>query len=54
MDIVGKHLNYRKFNDEIDNGAVVIDVRNNYETEVGRFENAILPDIDRSFLSKFN
>ena len=48
MDTVGKHLNYKEFNDAIDNGATVIDVRNYYEGEVGKFENAIIPDIDRS------
>ena len=48
MNNVGKHLNYKEFNEGIDNGAVVIDTRNNYESEVGRFENAIIPDIDRS------
>ena len=32
----------------IKKGAVVIDMRNQYEGEVGRFENAIIPDVDRS------
>ena len=44
----GKHLNYKQFNDAIDNGAIIIDMRNYYEGEVGNFENAIIPDVDRS------
>ena len=48
MNTVGKHLNYKEFNNAIDSGATVIDVRNYYEGEVGKFENAIIPDIDRS------
>ncbi len=48
MNIVGKHLNYKDFNDAIDEGATVVDVRNYYEGEVGRFKNAIVPDVDRS------
>ena len=48
MNRVGKYLNFNEFNDAIDNGAYVIDIRNQYESEVGRFENAILPDSDRS------
>ena len=48
MDKVGKHLNYKDFNKAIDEGAVIVDVRNYYEGEVGRFENAIIPDVDAS------
>ena len=48
MKTVGKHLNYLDFNRAIDNGATIVDVRNYYEAEVGKFENAIIPDIDRS------
>ncbi len=48
MKTVGKHLNYLDFNKAIDNGATIVDVRNYYEAEVGKFENAIIPDIDRS------
>ena len=48
MKTVGKHLNYLEFNKAIDNGATIVDVRNYYEAEVGKFENAIIPDIDRS------
>ena len=45
---VGKHLDFEEFNKFIDNGAIVLDMRNYYESEVGRFENAIIPDVERS------
>ena len=45
---VGNHLNYKKFNKAIDDGANVIDMRNYYEGEIGKFENAIIPDVDTS------
>ena len=48
MNEVGKHLNYKEFNQAIEDGATVIDVRNYYEGEVGKFENAIIPDVDAS------
>ena len=48
MKNVGKHLNYREFNKAIDDGALVIDVRNYYEGEVGKFKNAIISDVDTS------
>ena len=48
MNNVGKHLDYREFNQSIDEGAVVLDMRNYYEGEIGKFENAIIPDIERS------
>ena len=48
MNNVGRHLSYKEFNNAIDQGAVVIDVRNYYEGEVGKFKNAIVPDVDAS------
>ena len=48
MKKVGNHLDYKEFNSAIDNGAVVVDIRNYYEGEIGKFKNAIIPDIDRS------
>ena len=48
MNRVGKHLDYKKYNKAIDNGATVVDMRNYYEGEVGKFENAIIPDVDTS------
>jgi UPF0176 protein len=44
---VGKHLNAEEFNEAMkDKRTIVVDVRNHYESEVGHFENAILPDAD--------
>jgi UPF0176 protein len=43
----GVHLSARGFNEITnDSNTVVIDMRNHYETEVGHFENAVLPDAD--------
>jgi len=44
---VGKHLSPMEFHNSLyDPDAVVIDMRNHYESEVGHFENAICPDVD--------
>lgn len=44
---VGKHLSAKEFNEALEQeGTVVVDMRNHYESEVGRFENAICPDVD--------
>jgi UPF0176 protein len=44
---VGKHLSAKDFNEALEQeGTVVVDMRNHYESEVGRFENAICPDVD--------
>ena len=49
MKSVGKHLNPEEFNRAIeDSNCTVIDIRNHYESEVGHFTDAILPDVDRS------
>ena len=40
---VGNHLNADEWNDAIDRGAVIVDMRNHYESEIGHFKNAILP-----------
>lgn len=43
----GKYLNAKEFNEYMNKpGTVVIDMRNHYESEVGRFENAFCPDAD--------
>ena len=44
----GKHLNAEEFNSAIDGGAIIIDMRNYYEGEIGKFKNAIIPDVERS------
>jgi UPF0176 protein len=44
---VGKHLDAIEFNKALENpDAIVVDMRNHYESEVGHFEGAILPDAD--------
>ncbi len=48
MNNTGKHIDYNEFNKSIDEGAIVLDMRNYYESEIGRFENAIIPDVERS------
>jgi UPF0176 protein len=44
---VGKHLTAKEFNDAMKmDETIVVDMRNHYESEVGRFKNAICPDAD--------
>jgi len=44
---VGKHLTAKEFNEAMaQKNAVVVDMRNHYESEVGHFEGAICPDVD--------
>ncbi|HXH19474.1 MAG TPA: rhodanese-related sulfurtransferase [Chitinophagales bacterium] len=44
---VGKHLSAEEFNRLTDHpDTILIDMRNHYESEVGHFEGAILPDAD--------
>lgn len=43
---VGTHLNAKTFNQKMEEGAVVIDMRNNYECLIGHFEGAYLPKAD--------
>jgi UPF0176 protein len=43
----GIHLNAKEFNELTDNPeTILIDFRNHYESEVGYFKGAILPDVD--------
>ena len=43
----GIHLNAKEFNDLMkENNSIVIDMRNHYESEIGHFKNAVLPDVD--------
>ena len=43
----GVHLNAPEFNDLIQReDTILIDMRNHYESEVGHFKGAILPDVD--------
>ena len=44
---VGRHLNAREFNEAMKSeNTVVVDMRNHYESEVGKFKKAICPDAD--------
>lgn len=44
---VGNHLTPEEFNKALeDKDAVVVDVRNHYESRIGHFEGALLPDAD--------
>jgi UPF0176 protein len=43
---VGEHLDAATFNRRMDEGALVIDMRNNYECLIGHFEGAYLPKAD--------
>jgi len=45
----GKHLNAKEFNQLMEEkNSIIVDMRNHYESEVGKFENAICPDVDTS------
>ena len=49
MNKVGQHLKPEEFNKAIEEGdTAVIDMRNFYETEVGRFKNAEIPLVEKS------
>ena len=49
MNHVGKHLSAKEFNSKLEeDNTLVVDMRNYYESEVGRFEKAIIPDVDTS------
>jgi UPF0176 protein len=44
---VGQHLTAMEFHQGvIDPNNLVIDMRNHYESEIGHFKNAVLPDVD--------
>jgi len=43
----GVHVNAQEFNRLADDAnTVIVDMRNHYESEVGRFRNAVCPDVD--------
>ena len=49
MKKTGKHINSHEFNKKIENeNTILIDMRNYYESEVGRFKSAIIPDQETS------
>ena len=44
---VGNHLTARQFNEAMENPeTIIVDMRNHYESEVGKFVGAITPDAD--------
>lgn len=44
---MGRHLSAKEWNELSEQpGAILVDMRNHYETEIGHFENAICPDVD--------
>ena len=44
---VGKHLSAKEFNEAMEHpDAIIVDMRNHYESEIGHFKGAILPDAD--------
>jgi len=44
---IGKHLSAKEFNEAMEHpDTVVVDMRNHYESEVGHFKGAVLPDTD--------
>jgi len=46
---VGKHLDAEAYNKAIsDPNSVLVDMRNYYESEIGKFENAIIPNVETS------
>ena len=49
MKKTGKHLNAEEYNKALENSkTIVVDMRNYYESEIGRFENALIPDVETS------
>lgn len=40
---VGTHLDAENWNKALEEGAIVVDMRNHYESEIGKFENALTP-----------
>ena len=43
---VGKHLTAKQWNNAMENGATVVDMRNHYESEIGKFKGAFCPDVE--------
>ena len=43
---VGDHLNAKQWNEAMDRGAILVDMRNHYESEIGKFVGAICPQTE--------
>ncbi len=49
MNKVGNHLSAVEFNQALEKPeTIIVDMRNYYESEVGRFESAVIPDVEIS------
>ena len=49
MNKVGEHLNALDYNNAIDDkDSIIVDMRNYYESEIGKFNNAIIPNVETS------
>jgi len=49
MKKTGNHLNAEQYNRALKNpNTIVVDMRNYYESEIGRFDNALIPDVETS------
>ena len=49
MKKVGNHLSAEEFNQALEKPeTIIVDMRNYYESEVGRFESAVIPDVEIS------
>lgn len=47
LNNIGKHLSAEEWNKEMENPqTLVVDMRNHYESRIGKFENAVTPQID--------
>ena len=47
LSICGEHLNAKEFNSLVSKSdTVLVDMRNHYESEIGHFIDAVLPDVD--------
>jgi len=43
---VGEHLSASQWNEAINSGSIIVDMRNHYESEIGKFTGAICPDVE--------
>ncbi len=43
---VGTHLDAKEWNRALEKGATIVDMRNHYESEIGKFKGAICPDVE--------
>tara|TARA_B100000427_G_scaffold324240_1_gene329059 strand:- start:94 stop:1140 length:1047 start_codon:yes stop_codon:yes gene_type:complete len=49
MDRVGNHLNSEEYNLALDDPeTIIVDMRNYYESEIGHFKHAIIPNVETS------